>query len=85
MPRRVVGFPAWINVLDPAPRYIRNSRDLGEYVHQDFSYQAFLHATLILLGRQIPFKEVDPHTRFVTQGGFATFCIKDLTSRLVES
>jgi hypothetical protein len=26
--------------FDPVPRYIRNGRDLGEFVHRDFSYQA---------------------------------------------
>jgi membrane-associated phospholipid phosphatase len=75
-------------VLDHTPRYIRNSRDLGEYVHQDFSYQAFLHAALILLGRQIPFKEVNPYTRFVTQGGFATFGVPhllDLVARVANA
>lgn len=69
----MVGLPARSNVLDATPRYIRNGRDLGEYVHRDFSYQAFLHATLILLGLQIPFKQVNPYTHLVTQGGFATF------------
>ena len=37
-----------------------------------------MHAALILLGRQIPFKEVNPYTRFVTQGGFATFGVPHL-------
>ncbi len=35
-------LPARINVLDPTPRYLRNGRDLGEYVHRDFTYQAYL-------------------------------------------
>ena len=37
-------------VFDPSSRYIRNGRDLSEYVHQDFSYQSSLTACLILLG-----------------------------------
>ncbi|WP_251571955.1 hypothetical protein [Paenibacillus sp. MER TA 81-3] len=37
------------NVHDPISRYIRNGRDLGEYVHVDFSYQSVLSACLILL------------------------------------
>jgi hypothetical protein len=44
------GFPPWREVaFDPIPRYIRNSRDLAEYVHFDFAYQAYLNAALILL------------------------------------
>lgn len=66
-------LPARGNVRDPTPRYLRNNRDLGEYVHRDFSYQAFLHAALILLGLQAPFKGANPYTRLVTQGSFVTF------------
>ena len=66
---------------------MRNSRDLGEYVHRDFTYQAFLHAAFILLGKQIPFKEGDPYTRLVTQGGFVTFGVShlfDLVARVAN-
>ena len=44
------GFPPWRQATyDPAPRYIRNGRDLAEYVHYDFPYQAYLNAALILI------------------------------------
>jgi hypothetical protein len=44
------GFPPWREAAyDPTPRYIRNGRDLSEYVHYDFTYQAFLAAALILI------------------------------------
>jgi membrane-associated phospholipid phosphatase len=85
---QIVGLPARINVLDSTPRYMRNNRDLGEYVHQDFSYQAFLNAALILLGRQMPFKEGNPYTRLVTQGGFVTFGaphLLDLVARVANA
>jgi hypothetical protein len=36
--------------LDRTTRYIRSARDLTRYVHEDFSYEAFLNACLILLG-----------------------------------
>jgi hypothetical protein len=36
---------------DPVPRYIRNLRDLAEWVHVDALYQAYLHACLIMLGQ----------------------------------
>src|SRR5262249_8412745 len=35
--------------LDPTPRHIACYRDLGEYVHRDFSFQAFMNAGLIIL------------------------------------
>jgi hypothetical protein len=44
------GFPPWREAAyGPTPRYIRNGRDLSEYVHYDFTYQAFLAAALILI------------------------------------
>src|SRR5438105_2834868 len=43
------GIPPWREATyDSAPRYIRNGRDLAEYVHYDHPYQAFLNAALIL-------------------------------------
>ena len=35
-------------------RYIRNGRDLGQYVHVDALYQAYLNACLILLDLGAP-------------------------------
>lgn len=67
------GFPpARVNVIDQTPRYLRNGRDLAEYVHRDFTYQAFLHACLILLAVSAPFKGT-PYARSLTQAGFVTF------------
>lgn len=61
------------NGRDPTPRFIRNSRDLTRYVHQDFTYQAFLNACLILLGTNAPFDGSNPYKRSTTQSGFSTF------------
>ena len=42
------GILPWLSLsYDAKPRYIRNGRDLAEYVHYDFSYQAYLNAALI--------------------------------------
>src|SRR5438034_4363517 len=41
------GGLAGVNTFDDQARYIRSGRDLGEYVHRDFTYQAFLGAALI--------------------------------------
>ena len=61
-------------------RYLINARDLGEFVHKDFSYQAFLNAALILLGINNPttgakyaLNPGNPYLRYANQGGFATF------------
>jgi hypothetical protein len=54
----MTSFPAWLaiqrgassvsNVFDTTPRYIRNSRDMSEYLHRDFTYQAYSLALLLL-------------------------------------
>jgi len=45
-----IGFLPWRSATDDAAlRYIRNGRDLAEYVHYDFTYQAHLGAVLILV------------------------------------
>ncbi|MBI1761365.1 MAG: vanadium-dependent haloperoxidase [Acidobacteria bacterium] len=36
---------------DPTPRYIRNLRDMAQWVHVDALYQAYLHACLIMMGQ----------------------------------
>jgi hypothetical protein len=61
-------------LFDPTPRYIRNGRDLGEYVHHDFSFQGPLSACLVLLsyGRGA-LDESNPYLKSETQGGFITF------------
>ncbi len=68
--------PATANSFDPTPRYIRNGRDIGEYVHRDFTYQAFLNAALILLGlgggaadETNPYRSIAKQASFITFGG----------------
>jgi len=79
----LVKYPAWLavqnggaagaNRLDLTPRHILTGRDLTEYVHQDFTYQAFLDAALILLTMRVPFDSRNPYRNSVTQSGFGTF------------
>jgi hypothetical protein len=77
------------NVFDPTPRYIRNNRDLGEWVHWDFSYQGFLSACLILLSfREAALDPANPYLFSRTQGGFITFGaphILDLVARAARA
>ncbi|TEB15108.1 PAP2 superfamily protein [Pelotomaculum sp. FP] len=66
--------PTTMNQFDPTPRYIRNGRDLGKYVHRDFPFQSTLVACLILLGLgQVALAQTNPYLRSATQIGFATF------------
>jgi membrane-associated phospholipid phosphatase len=67
------GAAAGPTALDPLPRHIRNGRDLGEYVHRDFTYQAFLNAALILLSMPGVSDPGNPYLESITQGGFLTF------------
>jgi len=67
------GFEPHGYALDPTPRYIRNLRDLGEWVHVDALYQAYHQACLILLGMGAPFGPGNPYVAAATQIGFGTF------------
>ena len=59
--------------LDATPRYIRNLRDLAEYVHVDALYEAYLNACLILLGAKAPLNPGNPYNGSSTQFGFGTW------------
>ena len=67
-----------VNTFDEAPRYIRNGRDLGEYVHRDFTYQAGLCACMMLLKMSAPLDGGIPYQYSITQGGFVTFGPSDI-------
>jgi membrane-associated phospholipid phosphatase len=76
------------NQFDQTPRYIRNGRDLGEYVHRDFSYQAFINAALILLGMRAPLDSNNPYNNSKSQSGFSTFGaphLLDMVARVANS
>lgn len=82
---KMTSYDEWLNIqnglppssplsYDPTTRYIRNGRDLGEYVHLDFSYQAFLNAALILLGfGGGALSNTNPYKTIANQGGFVQF------------
>lgn len=76
------GVPPWrFQDFDPTPRYIRNGRDLAEYVHYDFAHQAYISAALILINSTVKtvlncnqFKSGNNPYRYSTvEEGFATF------------
>jgi hypothetical protein len=61
------------NQYDPTHRYIRNARDLGEWVHIDVLFQAYFNAMLILLGMGAPSDKNNPYEKSRTQYAFGTF------------
>jgi hypothetical protein len=86
-----VGMPPWREAsYDPVPRYIRNGRDLAEYAHYDFPYQAYLNAALILINsgpKSIlncnQFKSPNNPYRYSTvEEGFVTFGSAEVTDWL---
>jgi len=80
--------PATGDAFDPTPRYIRNMRDIGQYVHVDALYEAYLNACLILLDNGAPFDAgnpyLPPHPDAKTQIGFGTFGGPHLLSLVTE-
>jgi len=85
------GIPPWREAsYDLMPRYIRNGRDLAEYVHYDFPYQAFLGAALILINsgpRSIlncnQFRSgSNPYRYSTVEEGFVTFGQAEVTDWL---
>lgn len=59
---------------DSVPRYIRNMRDLTAFVHLDYTFEAFLHAALILNGMGAgAASKLNPYSSSKTMDGFATF------------
>lgn len=76
------GVPPWRESRwDPVQRHIITGRDLAEYVHYDFLYQAFLNAALILIdsgpysiyNTTFYFSDSNPYKHSKTEIGFVTF------------
>jgi len=71
--------------FDYTPRYIRNGRDLAQWVHKDVLYQAYFDAALILLtppdasdsrsggGIGAPLNPGNPYNHLRSMEGFGTF------------
>ena len=72
------------DVHDPQVRYMRNGRDLGQWVHVDQLYQAYLLAGLMLLDSGAPVSASNPYRNSANQAGFATFGGPHLLSLLTE-
>jgi len=70
--------------FDPVPRYIRNGRDLGQWVHVDVLFQGYFHAFLILAGAGAPFDDGNPYNNSPNQIGFGTFGGPHIATLLCE-
>jgi hypothetical protein len=91
---RVFTFAEWLRIqngqlpsqpetLDATPRYIRNGRDLAEFVHHDFPLQSSLNALLILAAQNDTDTDPkssptahdpnNPYRGYLKQEAFATF------------
>jgi membrane-associated phospholipid phosphatase len=72
------------NIPDPTPRYMRNGRDIGQWVHVDVLFQAYFQAFLILAGLNAPVDDGNPYANNPTQDGFGTFGGPHIAALLCE-
>jgi hypothetical protein len=90
----VTDFDTWLAVqrgiaqgpdaFDPVPRYMRNGRDIGQWVHIDVLFQAYFHAFLILANAGAPFDDGNPYNDNPNQFGFGTFGGPHIATLLCE-
>ena len=91
----LTAFPDWLavqrgrddrdaDIFDQNRRFIRNLRDLANYVHFDALYEAYLNACLILLSIPAPFDPGNPYVDSRTQDGFGTFGPPHILSLVTE-
>ncbi len=78
------GFSQPVEALDPVPRYMRNGRDIGQWVHIDVLFQAYFHAFLVLAGAGAPFDDGNPYQNNPSQEGFGTFGGPHIATLLCE-
>ena len=79
------GRPAATNQYVVKPRFLETARDLGEFVHRDYSFQAYHQAALLLLGSGAPLHPNNPYNDSRTQEGFVTFGAVEILSMVAEA
>jgi hypothetical protein len=72
------------DIFDPTFRYIRNGRDIGQWVHVDVLFQGYFQAFLCIAGMGVPFDSGNPYTNSATQDGFGTFGGPHIATLLCE-
>ena len=70
--------------FDETPRFVRNLRDLANYVHFDQLYQAYLNACLLMFAAGVPFDTGNPYLDSTCQHGFITFGAPHVMTLLAE-
>ncbi len=76
--------PPFGNTLDPTLRYMRNGRDIGQWVHIDVLFQAYFQALLILFSIGTPDDDGNPYKENPTQIGFGSFGGPHIATLLCE-
>ncbi len=76
--------PATGNSFDSTLRYVRNGRDIGQWVHIDVLFQGYFQAFLVMAGMGVPFDSGNPYTNSATQDGFGTFGGPHIATLLCE-
>ena len=76
--------PSGGDIYDPTPRYLRNGRDIGQWVHVDVLFQAYFQAFLVIAGMGVPFDSGNPYNNSTTQDGFGTFGAPHVATLLCE-
>jgi hypothetical protein len=72
------------DIFDPVPRYMRNGRDIGQWVHLDVLFQGYFQAFLVLAGAGAPFDDGNPYNNNPSQMGFGTFGGPHIATLLCE-
>jgi membrane-associated phospholipid phosphatase len=72
------------DIIDPVFRYMRNGRDLGQWVHIDVLFQAYFQAFLVIAGSGVPADSGNPYSNSATQIGFGTFGGPHIATLLCE-
>ena len=80
--QRGISQPA--DAFDPVPRYMRNGRDIGQWVHVDVLFQGYFQAFLVLAGAGAPFDAGNPYSNNPSQIGFGTFGGPHIATLLCE-
>lgn len=67
------GTTPWPDQYDATPRFIRSARDLGQWVHYDLLFQAYLQALLVLYRIGARLDSSNPYLISQNQAGMMTF------------
>jgi len=72
--------------FEHVPRYVYSNRALGEYVHQDVTFEAYFNAALIMFSYgPAALDTQNPYLSSATQGGFVTFGLADIADMVTKA